>query len=404
MKNVLSAITALLLVLSLTACSDAQKKGPEYERNADGQGYTLIRYGASKGEDVVVPDTYEGLPVTAIASGAFYEQFNMKSVVIPEGVTTIGEKAFFGCAALMSVTLPNSLTKMGACAFQDCSSLTSIVIPEGITTLENGVFLCCTALSSVVLPEGLKSINDQAFDYCESLQEITIPDGVETIGLHAFGNCKQLRSATIPDSVSQLHMGAFDFCESLKSIYLGAKVSFVDYGETTFHEAEHGQEIHGEILKMCPSVESIEVSENNPNYRSIDGNLFSKDGTQMVRYAVGKKATSYTVPDSVTTILDGAFNVCSLLESNALENVTISKNVTNIGQSVFIGCSALKNIYFDGTMEQWDQAKEDTLVVGGTIIMEDKTIDMRTITGDYGSFVIHCTDGDVSGDKAANDN
>lgn len=80
-----------------------------------------------------------------------------------------------------------------------------------------------------------------------------------------------------------------------------------------------------------------------------------------------------------------------------METINISANVTEIAQSVFIGCKKLMTVNFAGTVEQWDAAKEDTtgMVFGMTI--DGECHETCSIVGDYGDFTVCCTDGEVSG-------
>ena len=81
------------------------------------------------------------------------------------------------------------------------------------------------------------------------------------------------------------------------------------------------------------------MDENNPNYRSIDGNLYSKDGKILVAYAAGKKDSSFIIPEDVTSIGDSAFSGCSNLAS-----IDIPEGVTSIGEAAFYECTNLASI------------------------------------------------------------
>ncbi len=162
-----------------------------------------------------------------------------------------------------------------------------------------------TVSENVIIPAKFKgkcvtSIGNEAFRGCSKLTSITIPDGLTNIGEYAFYNCSKLTSITIPDSVKSIGEMAFSGCRSLTS---------------------------------------INVSENNANYKSIDGNLYSKDGETLILYAPGKTATTFIIPDSVASIGDGAFSGCSSLTS-----ITIPDSVTSIGGGAFDGCSSLTSI------------------------------------------------------------
>ena len=89
----------------------------------------------------------------------------------------------------------------------------------------------------------------------------------------------------------------------------------------------------------CDSLKEIQVSENNSSYQSIEGILFSKDGTLLHTYPKGKTNSSYTIPDSVTTIGNSAFFYCT-----SLTEVIIPDSVTSIGDSAFYYCKSLTNV------------------------------------------------------------
>ena len=225
---------------------------------------------------------------------------SLTSITIPEGVTSIGYEIFYGCSSLTSITIPDSVTSIGNKAFYDCSSLTNITIPNSVTSIE-----------------------ERAFENCSSLTNMTIPEGVKSIGNGAFNNCSSLTSITISESVKSIGNGAFNYCSSLIS---------------------------------------INVSDNNKNYTSIDGVLFNKDKTEIIRYPSVKEGTSYDIPNSVTSIWDNCFEDCSGLTSitipekvtsigahafedcSKLTSITIPEGVTSIGYETFYGCSSLTSI------------------------------------------------------------
>lgn len=152
-------------------------------------------------EHIVIPSQVtingEEYKVTSIVNYGFHDNYDLKSVVIPEGVTTIGDYAFENCGSLQSVVIPEGVTEIGESAFEYCYSLQSVVIPEGVTT-----------------------ISDYAFEYCSSLQSVVIPVGVTEIGNHAFYQCEALKSVVIPDGVTSIDRDAFSGCSSLDTIFV----------------------------------------------------------------------------------------------------------------------------------------------------------------------------------------
>ena len=286
-----------------------------------------------------------------IVSSAFNGCSGLTSVTIPNSVTSIGNEAFNGCSGLTSVSIGNSVTSIGDYAFRDCSGLTSVTIPNSVTSIGDYAFGGCSGLTSVTIGESVTSFGEVAFNNCSGLTsvvwnakncedfgyynetpfnnilsqitsftfgnevehipanlcygmskltEITIPNSVTSIGDYAFGGCSGLTSVTIPNSVTSIGSNAFNGCSGLT-----------------------------EIL----------VLSNNEEFSSENGVLYNKDKTTLIKYPEGKKDTSFTIPNSVTSIGDYAFIGCSVLTS-----VTIPNSVTSIGSRAFSSCSGLTSV------------------------------------------------------------
>ncbi|MBE6341530.1 MAG: hypothetical protein E7069_12505 [Bacteroidales bacterium] len=159
-------------------------------------------------EHIVIPSQVtingEEYKVTSICNYGFQDNYDLKSVVIPEGVTSIGKSAFKDCGSLQSVVIPEGVTEIGESAFEDCSSLQSVVIPEGVTTISNYAFEYCSSLQSVVIPEGVTKIGEYAFYLCETLKSVVIPDGVTYIDRGAFSSCSSLDTIFVESTSNTL--------------------------------------------------------------------------------------------------------------------------------------------------------------------------------------------------------
>ena len=181
----------------------------------------------------------------------------------------------------------------------------------------------------MTIGNGVTSIGSSAFAYCTNLTSVTIGNSVTSIGYSAFSNCTSLTSVTIPDSVTSIGSEAFSNCTSLTSVTIGNSVTSI--GNYAF--------------RGCTSLTSINVSENNTAYKSIDGNLYSKDGKTLIQYAIGKTDSSFIIPNVVMSIGNNAFYNCTSLTS-----VTIGNSVTSIGSWAFEGCFKLVEVINHSTL------------------------------------------------------
>ncbi len=96
----------------------------------------------------------------------------------------------------------------------------------------------------------------------------------------------------------------------------------------------------------CTKLMNIFVDDANTVYKSIDGNLYSEDGKILIQYARGKISTSFTVPNSVETIAQYAFE-----SSNILTNIVIPSGVKSIQGYAFSDCSNLLSVTIPNTVE-----------------------------------------------------
>ena len=269
--------------------------------------------------------------VTSIREYTFFNCSGLTSITIPEGVTSIGQQAFKYCSSLTSITIPEGVTSIGQQAFEYCSSLTSITIPEGVTSIREYTFSDCSALTSITIPEGVTSIGERAFFWCSSLTSITIPESVTSIGYDAFYHCSSLTSITIPEGVTSIGNGAFEYCSSLTSINIPKSVTSIGNG----------------IFMDCSSLHEITVDDENSDFTSIKGILYSKNVTKIYCHPAGLKETTFTIPKTVSSIEPCAFFGCS-----SLTNIDIPSSVTTIGDAAFGSCTNLKDIVIPATVTE----------------------------------------------------
>ena len=288
-----SAVATVSLVVSLALCglvsNPAQAATP-----APGNGY----YGCETG-DLESLTLVPGARRFQIIGGVVARAIGCDgAVVVPDGVTDIGDGSF-DSSLLTSISIPESVTRIGQTAFYGTTRLTSISLPSSVTTIGDRAFSNASSLASITLPVGLTAIGTSAFEVT-ALTSITIPEGVTSLPSFVFSNSRALTSVSIPSSLTSIDKNSFDGASALTS---------------------------------------ITVASNNQSYRSIDGVLFSKDAEVLLDYPLGKSATSYNIPEGVTSIGDGAFDYVT-----ALTSINIPNGVTSIGDSAFAAASSLTSI------------------------------------------------------------
>jgi hypothetical protein len=299
---------------------------------------TITGYNGTNG-NATIPSSTNGYPVKSIGSWAFGFSTNLATVTIPTSVTNIGQYAFYNCGSLTNVTIPSSIIQVGEGTFYDCTGLPGVTLPNTVTSIGDDAFAYCYCLTNVSLGSGLTNIGNEAFMYCSSLPNVTIPNSVLHIGDDAFAWCDGLTNVVLGSGVTAIGDNAFQGT-GLIAISIPASVSTM--GDLPFHD--------------CSGPAAVTVESTNAFYSSLNGVLFNKSQTILLEYPGGLGA-SYTIPNSVTNIGDGAFLDCPLtnviipnsvarignaaFSGTSLTSVTIPNSVTSIGDEAFAWCDSL---------------------------------------------------------------
>lgn len=154
---------------------------------------------------------------------------------------------------------------------------------------------------------------------------------VTEIDFCAFQDCAEITELIIPNTVTEIGMFAFEGCSAIKEFNIPKSV----------------QLLFGDSFLYCASLESIDADPENSTYTSIDGILFSKDFTSIIRYPCAKLKQTYQIPNTVTDIKRGAFRDCK-----NLTKIVIPNSVVSIDKLVFDGCAALGEIDFPSSITE----------------------------------------------------
>ncbi len=194
-------------------------------------------------------------------------------------------------------------------AFEECYNITSLTIPESVTNIGHQAFWNCYNLETINVDE-----NNQYYS-CDENGVLFNKDKIELI---IFPAKNETTNYEIPDSVISIGEKAFCFAENPVDIKIPESVTNI--GRQAFWN--------------CYNLETINVDENN-QYYSCDENgvLFNKDKTEIVKFPIKNKATSYEIPNSVISIGEDAFYL-----AENLADIKIPDTVIEIGSSAFNGC------------------------------------------------------------------
>lgn len=270
----------------------------EYTRVDD--GYAVSATEGYAGVNVVIPEEYNGMPVTEVAENAFSGCTSMKTLRIPDSVKRVGRGALSGCTSLESIVLPfvgasvdtpvgvnnKGMAHMfglsGGSSWAKDYGLKQVTVTDAATVIPNGAFEGMTSLQYVNLGENITEIGARAFSNCSNLVSVTLPEKCVSIGAYAFANCSKA-AITVKGAITAL--GSYSFSNSgITAITLGEGIT------------------------------------------SIPDNCF-----------YGSSLRSIVLPSSVTSVGSAAFRNCT-----RLTGVTVNSVVT-LRSSAFSECSALTN-------------------------------------------------------------
>ncbi len=225
--------------------------GFRYALSYDGLSYVIVDGDDCNISHVIIPETYNGIPITAIGKNAFFENDMIKKIVIGKNIQVIEDGAFSECESLSVVVfnsclerigkraflnnymlkeimLPNSLRYLGEAAFKNCILLEKITIPDNVYSIENELFYKCSSLTKITLNENIISIGDGAFSCCSSLKKIVLPKSITKIGVNSFSNCEKLSNVVFSNNIRIIKFSAFYGCFNLKKLKLPSSLELIE--------------------------------------------------------------------------------------------------------------------------------------------------------------------------------
>ena len=334
-----------------------------------------------------------GSGLTEIGNRAFDGCVSMKKINIPDTVTKIGDEAFSGCILLNSVKMSNNVKEIGDEAFYNCTSLQSISLPSTLTSLGYNTFYNCTMLEEITLSAGIEGIRASTFEGTAAYDngwedgilyisgyvvdsnpekvngDIVIKNGTTDICYKAFYDCDNMKSVLIPDSVVNINAEAFYSCNYLSSVEMSNNIKKIDdeafaytnvkainfgskleyIGAEAFFDSEltkisipaSVKKIRDRAFHNLYCLREITVASENSTYSSLDGVLYNKAKTELIKYPENKDTESFSIPGTVKTIKNDAFYGADF------SKISIPASVKEYEGTVFGDCGWLKEINVD---------------------------------------------------------
>lgn len=372
-----SAFSYCNSLTTVTFAEDSQLK------SIGGSAFYGTEHAHPRFKEIKIPDSVE-----TIGNAAFYCCQDLERITLPSALQTLSNVTFYGCTALSEVTFPASLKTIEKGAFIGCRKLSEVKLPASLTAIEVSVFDSCSSLETVFYEGSLAQwsqintdndflgysspslvmndytaqfipVEDNPYDYPPPKKvTITKYTGKEStvilpstisgwpvtkIGEAAFQDNSTITSVTIPDSVTEIGANAFAGCTNLTSVTYGG-----DWSKLTIQSGNPAVEdaVNAQLFDFAFTPDNTAVIVTNYKYNgaaadvTIPSRYKGKPVTMIDHAAFHDSAvTSVTIPDSVTSISDGAFGFCS-----QLTNISIPNSVTSIGFSAFNSCTSLKSI------------------------------------------------------------
>ena len=237
------------------------------------------------------------------------------------------------------------LTPTEGLAFEALTSTTCSVI---------GIGSADRTATSLIIPHtyngmSVTSIGEEAFKEMKTLEQLVLPYTLTVVEDFAFSDCNALRAVAIPQATTSLKQYAFDCCYQLSSVNFGTNAALRSIGTCAF---------------FCASIETLDFGDNSQLRTIGDSAFFSCMSLTSIRFGANSKLTSIykyafnsceglttvVLPDKLTTLREGAFYDCKNLVS-----IVLPKSLTSIGKSTFWLCASMRNIYYCGSVAEWDR-------------------------------------------------
>jgi len=351
-----------------------------------------------------------------IGRQAFSGCLALKEIVLKEGLKRIEGLAFEECRGLAKATLPASVETLGADVFLYCDllnekqeetpetlfvreeradgtvyitrvmgieTLEKLVIPEEIagkkvTGMDIQLLYEAERLKELWLPSGIEELYGEMFINCNALEAIHVPEkstyfesqsGVlyrkvaNRLELIKVPAAKKIVSFVMPQRVQYSDEFAFYGCEYPETVTINAGYMPLDFYKVLADDIRYSYDVFAMFLN-CPNLKYIDVEKENPEFVSVNGILYTRDGKTLVQCPQAYEKTEIVVPDGVEKIAYAAFEGC-----RGITSVVLPDTVKKISAYAFSGCISLENVVMrEGLQELEPDAFSSCRMLSGIVL------------------------------------
>ncbi len=244
-----TVISILCFAVSASAAWEKVKEDRNIEYHFDDATGTMYFRGEGKIEkpftglcETLNYDDYYDEDIYDVDHSDLYE---IKTIIIEEGITEIGHCSFMGNLEGMNGGYGN---------VELLKNLETVVLPESLEKIEEYAFSGCSNLTKVYFPSNLKEIGKYAF-YKTGIKQLNISETLESIGIYAFYGTN-LKKIYVPENVVEIGACAFSNCDSLKKITFTNAVSYISGCDNL-------------IKVVYPETKNCIIAENCPNLQEV---------------------------------------------------------------------------------------------------------------------------------------
>ena len=253
--------------------------------------------------------------IDTVPMDTFYNDINLKEVMLPDTVETIGVYAFYNCRALESLEWPRSIKRIENVAFENCG-LKVLELPKTVEYVGDNAFKNCDNLTEVYINSEFKYSDEEKkdissiFTLCDNLEKVELSDDVETVWGYQFYNCEKLKDVKVSKNLKTIKQ--FGFARTaIESIDLPEGLETIEDGglySTKLKEVVIPKSVSyiGSSALGIPTIEKITILNPECEFHvsaisgSTDTVIYGYKGSTAEKYAA-ENSKKFVALDAETT-------------------------------------------------------------------------------------------------------